>query len=78
MTDPDSPIIEFYPEDFLVDLNGKKQQWLGVALLPFIVENKLLEALEGVDSSLTDEERYRNRMDKDILFVHGIITVKYF
>jgi 5'-3' exoribonuclease 2 len=42
----ESPIIDFYPEDFVVDLNGKKYEWQGVALLPFVEENRLLEALK--------------------------------
>ena len=31
MSEEDSPIIDFYPEDFLIDLNGHsaKQAWLG-------------------------------------------------
>lgn len=27
MIDPDSAIIDFYPEDFKIDLNGKKYAW---------------------------------------------------
>lgn len=38
MTSPDSPIIDYYPEDFETDLNGKRQEWEAVVLIPFIQE----------------------------------------
>ena len=45
MTDPESPIIDFYPIDVPVDPNGKAMPWLWVVLLPFIDEDRLLAAL---------------------------------
>ena len=69
MTDEDSEIIEFYPEDFVVDLNGKKFAWQGVALLPWIDENKLLSAMQKVYPKLTTEEATRNSVGKDALLI---------
>ncbi len=52
----DSPIIDFYPSNFKIDLNGKKYAWQGVALLPFVEEKRLWAALETVYPDLTEEE----------------------
>lgn len=67
MEDEDSEIIDFYPEDFPIDLNGKKWAWQGVALLPFIDEKRLLKAMAEKYPLLTDEENKRNEMGKDVL-----------
>ncbi|KAH9397571.1 5'-3' exoribonuclease 2 [Tyrophagus putrescentiae] len=47
MSSNSSPIIDFYPTAFSIDLNGKKAAWMGVALLPFIDEERLFRALTG-------------------------------
>lgn len=36
MVDSDSPLIDFYPTEFKTDMNGKRQEWEGVVLIPFI------------------------------------------
>uniref|UniRef100_A0A8C6XS91 5'-3' exoribonuclease n=1 Tax=Naja naja TaxID=35670 RepID=A0A8C6XS91_NAJNA len=83
MTDPDSSIIDFYPEDFAIDLNGKKYAWQGVALLPFVDERRLRAALAQVYPNLTSEETRRNSLGGDILFVgkhhqlHDFILEQY-
>ncbi|OLL22700.1 5'-3' exoribonuclease 2 [Neolecta irregularis DAH-3] len=69
MTEEDSEILDFYPENFPIDMNGKKFAWQGVALLPFIDEIRLLKALERPYHSLTEEERLRNAVGHDVLFV---------
>ena len=56
----ESPIIDFYPQDFEQDLNGKQQDWEAVVLIPFINETRLLEAMETKIPKLTLEEAARN------------------
>jgi len=62
MTSPSSPVIDYYPDNFMVDLNGKKQPWEAVALLPFIDSQRLLSAVrENVtESELSAEDLKRN------------------
>jgi 5'-3' exoribonuclease 2 len=69
MVNPNSPIIDFYPETFDIDMNGKKMAWQGVALLPFIEERRLLTAVEPLYSQLTKEEEERNSWGNNELFV---------
>lgn len=69
MTDIDSPIIDFYPDDFQIDLNGKKYAWQGVALLPFVDEKRLLETLSTVEWKLNSAEKERNSRGPDRIFV---------
>uniref|UniRef100_A0A8C1QCB2 5'-3' exoribonuclease n=1 Tax=Cyprinus carpio TaxID=7962 RepID=A0A8C1QCB2_CYPCA len=52
----ESSIIDFYPDDFAIDLNGKKYAWQGVALLPFVDERRLRAALADVYPDLSPEE----------------------
>ena len=52
----DSIVIDFYPTDFKVDLNGKRFAWQGVALLPFVEESRLIKALEDVYPNLSASE----------------------
>lgn len=61
MTDPSSKIIDYYPVNFETDLNGKKQEWEALVLIPFINEIRLIDAMNDCNDKLSDNERNRNR-----------------
>lgn len=68
MTNPKSPIIDFYPRDFELDKNGKKQDWEAVVKIPFIDEKRLLTAMATVEHLLTPEEKARNSFGVSLKF----------
>jgi len=70
MTDKEmSPIVDYYPEDFDVDMNGKHTPWEAVVLLPFIDATKLMTTVEKlVDKDLlTEDEKRRNKFGKALM-----------
>lgn len=69
MTEEHSPIIDFYPHEVDIDLNGKTASWEAVVLLSFVDEKRLLAALKPIESKLTPEETKRNSYGTDIIFV---------
>jgi 5'-3' exoribonuclease 1 len=60
MTSSDSPIIDFYPRDFELDMNGKKMEWEAVVKIPFIDEKRLLSAMATKEHLLSPNEKARN------------------
>lgn len=57
-------LVEFFPEDFEIDLNGKTVAWEALVLIPFADEALFLQKEHEMFStgrgSLTEEERLRN------------------
>jgi 5'-3' exoribonuclease 1 len=71
MSNPDSPIIDFYPRDFDLDMNGKKQDWEAVVKIPFIDEDRLLKAMKTKQSLLTPDEVNRNEYGVSLKFTYS-------
>jgi hypothetical protein len=74
MLSSESPILDFYPADFAVDMNGKKNPWEGVNLLPFIEIERLKGSIEShcPDSKLTQIERERNQRGKIFFYTYDM------
>ncbi|KAI0491207.1 exoribonuclease 1 [Xylaria cf. heliscus] len=70
MTDPKSPIIDFYPRDFELDMNGKKMEWEAVVKIPFIEEDRLLSAMASCNELLSPEEKARNDFGVSLKFTY--------
>eukprot|EP00187_Rhodella_violacea_P010069 CAMPEP_0174894908 /NCGR_PEP_ID=MMETSP0167-20121228/9426_1 /TAXON_ID=38298 /ORGANISM="Rhodella maculata, Strain CCMP736" /LENGTH=532 /DNA_ID=CAMNT_0016134109 /DNA_START=135 /DNA_END=1730 /DNA_ORIENTATION=+ len=69
MVAENSPLREFYPREFTVDPNGKKNAWEAVVIIPFIEEKRLLEEADKIDpAALTEEERSRDVLGKEHVF----------
>lgn len=71
MTDEHSQIIDFYPGEVDIDLNGKTATWEAVVLLSFVDEKRLLEALKPIEAKLSPEETKRNSFGTDIVFIYN-------
>jgi 5'-3' exoribonuclease 1 len=72
MLDPSSLIKDFYPLDFKIDFEGKRNDWEGIVQVPFIDEQRLLEAARGIDPArLTAAERQRNAPGPMYAFVYA-------
>ncbi|CAG8495278.1 4885_t:CDS:10, partial [Ambispora gerdemannii] len=78
MVDYNSPIIDFYPKEFELDQNGKKQGWEAVVKIPFIDEKRLIAALRTRASRLTDEETARNDFGESMLFTYNSSSNTYY
>ena len=71
MTSKDSPIIDFYPRDFQLDMNGKKMEWEAVVKIPFIDQKRLLSAMAPKNALLSENEKMRNDFGVSLKFSYN-------
>ena len=74
MTKDNSGLLKFYPKDFELDMNGKKNLWEGIILLPFIDQNILIQQIRQNKcvEKLNETEKRRNYFGKDTVFYSRI------
>lgn len=69
MLQPTSPVVDFYPVDFDTDMNGKRNLWEAVVVVPFIDEKRLLTEVNAIDQEeLSDAERKRDELGPEYWF----------
>ena len=71
MTSAASPIIDFYPRDFELDMNGKKMEWEAVVKIPFIEEDRLLKAMKTREHLMSPREKERNDFGVTLKFTYS-------
>ncbi|KAK2743547.1 hypothetical protein FQN57_004844 [Myotisia sp. PD_48] len=71
MTSEASPIIDFYPRDFELDMNGKKMEWEAVVKIPFIEEGRLIAAMATKEHLLSPDEKARNGFGVTLKFTYS-------
>jgi len=68
LTDKDSPMQVFCPDEFDVDLSGKRREWEGVALLPHVDYTILNKAYRELIGRVDERDRKRNIVGKSYVY----------
>ncbi|WCJ41890.1 5'-3' exoribonuclease 2 [Euphorbia peplus] len=69
MTDKNSNIIKFYPDELDVDTDGKRFIWQAICKLPFIDEELLLGETRNLGKEIEEWEAQRNMESIDKIFM---------
>ena len=64
-------MVAYYPKDFEVDANGKKNAWECIVRIPFIDQDILVDEVSRIDhiNTLTETERLRNILGSEHRFI---------
>jgi 5'-3' exoribonuclease 2 len=68
--DENSEIADFYPSEFHIDVKGKRYAWMGEVLLPFVEEDRLLNAMAKYEAGMREEEIERNKRGFSFIYCH--------
>ena len=72
MTAPHSPLAPFFPSELKVDFEGKRNDWEGVVLLPFLDEALLKQCIASVPrDKLSAAQIQRNEPGPLVVFQHA-------
>lgn len=68
MTSKNSPLYEYYPDTFTIDVSGKRKAWEGKAILPIIDQKLLKETYKSVIDKVDTRVTYLNKHGKAVIY----------
>jgi len=71
LKEDDSPMKEYCPEDFEIDLAGKKNDWQGIVRLPIINPEKVIEIYNTKVKLIDEREMRRNIFGKSFIYIYN-------
>jgi len=71
LTSQESPMTEYCPEKFTVDLSGKRQKWEGTVILPMVDYSKVEKWYFDIVKKVDERERKRNILGKSFVYSIG-------
>ena len=69
--------IGFYPEDFKIDMDGKRNDWEGVVILPPIDFNILEKEYKKLLYNVERKDKFRNSVGKTIVYKNNLSCDEY-
>ena len=71
VTTENSPLKTFYPKEFCVDLSGKRKEWEGIVILPFVDFSLLKSAYLSKIDEVPDQVNRRNIVGKSFTYSYS-------
>jgi 5'-3' exoribonuclease 2 len=78
LTSENSPIREYYPSDFEVDISGKRAEWEGIVVLPTIDMKRITDLHDQVEKMIDERSQRLNKLARPQLFYYMPNNVREF
>lgn len=65
---PDSILADVFPSKIEIDREGARASWEGIVLIPFMQEEKLIEAYNSVQSQVSEKDHRCNVLGEPLVF----------
>jgi 5'-3' exoribonuclease 1 len=77
LTSSTSPLHEYCPNDFEVDLSGKRKEWEGIVILPMVNFEKVREEYFKIVSTVDPRELKRNVTGRSFVYKYSCDSVLF-